>query len=153
MVKKKKLSKNVQTVIDILQDEVDGNVSSALKKVTKDYTMTWVNQAKNGKLFPTEKINTGQDINEIYAIKGRQYDIKNIAESDNLVMIELIESYPDSKTKKVYRTPLVLVLEIKGGKIRTGRHYLDPSLSHKFLTKAEVKKAYKKTSGSLLVIK
>jgi hypothetical protein len=68
-------------------------------------------------------------------------------------MVEMVESYPDPKTKKVYRTPLVIVLEMKNGKIRTGRHYLDPRLSFKYLTKRQVKKAYKNSKGSLAVIK
>ncbi|MEK7680583.1 MAG: hypothetical protein AAB348_00855 [Patescibacteria group bacterium] len=68
-------------------------------------------------------------------------------------MLELIESYPDQKTKKVYRTPLILVLEMKNGKIRTGRHYLDPKLSDKYLTEEQIEKAYKNNKGSLLIIK
>ena len=39
---KKKLSKDIKTVLDILQDEVDGDVSAALKKITKDHTTTWM---------------------------------------------------------------------------------------------------------------
>lgn len=147
------MSKNIKTVIEILQNEVDGNVAFALKKVTEDYTMTWMERTKKGDLFPTETMDTGQDIDEIYAIKGRQYDIKNIAEGDSVVMVELVESYPDPKTKKVYRTPLVLVLEMKNGKIRTGRHYMGPKLSGEFLTKAQINKVYKKSKGSMKIIK
>jgi len=151
---KKKYSKNVQTIIDVLQDEVDGDVAAALKKITKDYTMTWVGGGlKSKELFPTTGNDMKAELEEVYPIKGRQYDIKNIAEGKNLVMVELIESYPDPKTKKVYRTPLVLVLEMKSGKIRTGRHYLDPTLSRKFLTKSQVNKTYKNNTGSLMVIK
>lgn len=149
-----KFSKNIKTVLDILKGEVDGNVSAALKKMTKDYTMTWVYGAPDDKkLFPTTKKNIRRDMKEVYVIKGRQYDIRNIGEGDSVVFVELIESYPDPKTKKVYRTPLVLVLEMKAGKIRTGRHYLDPRLSHKHLTKTQVEKAYKNHKGSKLVIK
>ena len=125
-------------VIDILQDEVDGSISAALKKMSADYTMTWVDAGVDGKqLFPTTKKDIRKDMEEAYVIEGRQYDIRNIAESENVVFVELIESYPDPKTGKVYRTPLVLVLEMKNGKIRTGRHYLDPRLSGKHLTKAD----------------
>ena len=153
-MKKKKYSKNVQIIIDILQDEVDGDDAAALKKITKDYTMTWVDSGLKSKdLFPTTGNDMKAELEEVYPIKGRQYDIKNIAEGNNVVMVELIESYPDPKTKKVYRTPLVLVLEMKGGKIRTGRHYLDPTLSRKFLTKSQVNKVYKNSKGSLTVIK
>lgn len=86
-------------VLDILQDEINGDTSSALKKVTKDYTMTWVYKSKKG-LFPTEKITSGKDLEDIYVIKGRQYDIRNIAEEKNVVMVEMIESYPDPKNKE-----------------------------------------------------
>lgn len=149
-----KISKNIQTVIDILQNEVDGDVASALQKITEDYTMTWVDCGNKGKeLFPTTTNDLEAELEEVYPIKGRQYDIRNIAEGDNLIMVEMVESYPDPETKKVYRTPLVIVLEMKDGKIRTGRHYLDPRLSWKHLTKAQVEKAYKNTKGSLMVIK
>lgn len=150
----KKRSKNIQTVIDILRDEVNGDTDSALKKMSRDYTMTWVDAGIDGKqLFPTTKKDIRKDMKEAYIIKGRQYDIRNIAEGKDVVFVELIESYPSPKTKKVYRTPLVLVLEMKNEKIRTGRHYLDPRLSGKYLTKAQIEKAYKKHKGSLLVIR
>jgi len=140
-------------VLEILQNEIDGDASSALKKITKDYSMTWVYKVKKGKLFPTTGKNIKKELEDVYPIKGREYDIKNIAEDDDVIMLELVESYPDSKTKKVYRTPLVIVLELKNGKIRTGRHYLDPTISRKYLTKAQVNKAYKNSKGSLFVIK
>ncbi len=148
----KRSSKNIQTVLDILQDGVNGYAVSTLKKMTPDYTMTWVEVGKNGKDFPTTTNNLRSELKEVYQIKGREYDIRNIAEGDDVVFAELIESYPDPKTKKVYRPPLVLVLEMKNRKVRTGRHYLDPRLSRKFLTKAEVEKAYKNNRGSLMLI-
>lgn len=149
-----KFSDNIQTVLDILQDEVNGDIPSALKKMTKDYTMTWVDLGIRGtELFPTTSKNVQSDMQQAYVLRGREYDIKNIAEGDDVVFVELIESYPDPKTKKVYRTPLVLVLEMKNGKIRTGRHYLDPRISGKHLSKARLKKAYKNSKGSKLVIK
>jgi len=151
---KKKFSKNIQTVIDILQDEVNGDVKHALKKMSSDYSMTWVDDGIDGRqLFPTTSNDLRAELEEVYPIKGRQYDIRNIAESKNLVIVELIESFPDQKNGKVYRTPLVLVLEIKNGKIRTGRHYLDHRISSKHLIKNQVEKAYKNSRGSLLIIK
>jgi len=150
----KKYSKQIQTVLEILQNEIDGDVSAAMKKVTKDYTMTWVYQTPHKKeLFPSDTMHNLDSTDEIYEIKGRQYDIKNIAEGDNVVMVEMIESYPDPDTKKVYRTPLVIVLEMMRGKIRTGRHYCDPNLSYLNLKKREVDKAYKKSKGSELTLK
>lgn len=150
----KKQSKNIKTVLNILRDEVNGDIPSALKKMTNDYTMTWVDAGIEGKqLFPTTNKNIKNDMKEAYVIKERQYDIRNIAEGESVIFVELIESYPNVKTKKIYRTPLVLVLEMKNGKIRTGRHYLDPRLSSKHLSKAQIEKAYKNSKGSMLVIR
>lgn len=147
-----KFSKHVQTVLDILKNEVDGDSKAALKKMTRDYTMTWVYQSKK-QLFPSVKVTVSDELDDVYPIKGREYHIKNIAEGKNVVMIELIESYPDPETKKVYRTPLVLVLEMKGGKIRTGRHYCDPDLSYLHLKPAQAAKAYKNGGKDIVVIK
>ena len=148
------MSKNTQIVLDILQDEVNGDVVSALEKLTRDYSMTWVDAGVDGsEIFPTTSKDVKKELEEVYPIKGREYDIKNIAEGDDVVMIELVESYPNPETKEVYRTPLVLVIEMKNGKIKTGRHYLDPRLSQKRLTKNKIEQAYKNSKGSKRVIK
>ena len=55
-------------------------------------------------------------MNDIYAITGRDYNIRHITEADNVVMVELIESYPGPKDREEFRTPLVLVLEIENEK-------------------------------------
>lgn len=149
----KKYSKNIQVVIDILKNEIKGDIKSALKKMTNDYTMTWIYQGENGELFPATKNDLNAELKEVYPIRGREYDIKNIAEGDNVIMVEMIESYPDQKTKKIYRTPLVIVLEMKNGKIRTGRHYCDPKLSYLHLSKNQIKKAYKNSKGSKIILK
>lgn len=138
-----KLSKNVKIVLSVLKDEIKGDVFSALKKLDKNYSMTWVYRKKNGTLFPKTKRDIKVEMKEVYPIKGRKYDIKNIAEGNNVVMVELVESYPDPKTKKVYRTPLILVLEMKNGKIKKGRHYCDPAISYLYLSKKTVNKAFK----------
>lgn len=138
-----KLSRNVKIVLSVLKDEIKGDVFSALKKLDRNYSMTWVYRKKNGTLFPKTKRDIKAEMKEVYPIKGRKYDIKNIAEGKDVVMVELVESYPDPKTKKVYRTPLVLVLEMKNGKIKKGRHYCDPALSYLYLSKKAVDKAFK----------
>jgi ketosteroid isomerase-like protein len=139
----KKRSKNIETVLDILDAEVRGDAKRALKLLDPRYSMTWVYQAKNGMLFPKSGKNIERELAKVYPIKGRQYDIKHIAEGKNVVIVEMIESYPNPKTKKVYRTPLVIVLEMKEGKIKRGRHYCDPRLSYLFLTKKQVQKVFK----------
>lgn len=106
--------------------------------------MTWVYRApKSGILFPrTSRKNATfkETLRDIYAIKGRQYDVKNIAAGGNAVMIELVESYPVGRRR--YRTPLVLVLEFSHGKVLNGRHYCDPDLSRMKLPKRVVEQAF-----------
>lgn len=144
-------SKQIQTVLEILKNEAAGNVQSALEKMTDDYQMTWVYEGRNGDLFPHTEANIKKELDDVYHIKGREYDIRNIAENDNVVMIEVIESYPDPKTGQVYRTPQTIVLEFENGKIRTGRHYCDPRLSFKKLTKERVNDMYRDTKTKTII--
>jgi hypothetical protein len=146
-------SENIKKVIEILYDEVLGRTNEAKLKTHQDYKMTWVYSKSSGQLFPTANMKNGTEKSkEIYQIKGRVYEIMNIAESENLVMIELIESYPDPETKEVYRTPLVIVLEFEDGKIKRGRHYCDPKLSYMHLTKEQTDLAYD-SKNPIIVIK
>src|SRR3989338_4101545 len=110
------VSKNIKAVLDVLKDEVRGDWKAALKKLTPDYTMTWV-EMRGKRFFLRTKKNIKKELQDVYYIKEREYDIKNIAEGKDVVMVELVESYPDPKTKKMYRTPLVLVIEMKRGRI------------------------------------
>lgn len=143
-------SKNVQTALNILKNEVDGDVQSALEKMSDDYSMTWMYQGRE-ELFPTSSINVKSEMDEVYVIKGRKYDIRNIAESENVVMLEMIESYPDSDTGKIYKTPQVIVLEFEDGKIKTGRHYNDPQVSRLDLTDAQIDDALRGSGTQILV--
>lgn len=138
----KKLSKNIKTVLQILEDEKNGDVKSALQKMANNYLMTWVYKTKSGELFPKTKKDFQKELADVYKIRNRQYDIKNVAENDNVVMVELIESYVDPNTKEMYRTPLVLVLEMESGKIKKGRHYCDPQLSYLHLSEEQIQKIF-----------
>lgn len=144
------MTKNIETILEILKNEVDGDVNSALQKMSNNYSMTWMYKHKDI-LFPESKKDIKADLEEIYHIKGRMYEIKNIAEAENLVMVELIESYPDPETKKMYRTPLVLVLELENGKITRGRHYCDPHLSYEGLSSDVLEKAYKESPTKVVI--
>jgi ketosteroid isomerase-like protein len=141
-MKKDKISDNVKIILEILQNEIEGNVFSAMNKLAKDYSMTWMYKNKKGVLFPRTSNDVKSELKKVYLVRGRKYDIKNIAEGNKVVMIEMTESYPDPKTKKVYRTPLVIVLEMKNGKIRKGRHYCDPDISYLYLSKKQIDKAF-----------
>lgn len=135
-----------------MKDEVDGNVEAALSKITGDYSMTWVYRKNQNELFPTTTNDMETELREVYHIKNREYDIRNIAESDNLVMIEMIESYPDPDTGQMYRTPQVLVLEMENGKIKKGRHYCDPQLSYEELSKDVIETQALRGAVSKIVI-
>lgn len=142
----RKLSARVRIVLAVLNDEVKGDVKAALKRLTSDYSMTWVYMDKRKHLFP--RVGPGiqiREMREAYDMRDRHYDIKNIAEGRGVVMVELVESYVragKNKRNQVFRTPLVLVLEMKGNKIKTGRHYCDPSLSYMSLSERRVSKAF-----------
>jgi ketosteroid isomerase-like protein len=145
-------SKNVELVLQVLCDEIHGRVQEAAEKITDDYSMTWMYEKKDGSLFPTTGKDPIVELEEVYTTKGRKYEIRHIAEGDNVVILELTESYPDPETGKVYRTPEVIVLEFEDGKIRTGRHYCDPRLSYRHLSSEEIEKAFKNSAGDLLVL-
>jgi ketosteroid isomerase-like protein len=144
-------SKKVQIVLDILKNEADGNVTEALEKMTDDYSMTWMYQAKDNSLFPTTGENVKGELDDVYPIKDREYDIRNITESDSVVMIEVIESYPDPDTGQMYRTPQVIVLEFENDKIRTGRHYTDPRLSFLELKKEDINQALRDNKSKIII--
>lgn len=145
----KQKNKLIELTLSLLKDEINGDVKNALKKMHPKYSMTWVYKTTKGVLFPSVDYRTiKKEMKDAYQIAGRQYEIKNIAEGDNLVMVEMIESYPDPDTKKVYRTPLVIVLEFENSKVVTGRHYCDPMLSHVGLSAQGVSKAFKKKRKS-----
>lgn len=129
---------------------MNGDAKSALAKLAKDYSMTWVYQGRKT-LFPKTFKNIKKELSQTYHIKGRKYEIFNIAENKDAVMLELVESYPDPKNKKIYRTPLVLVLEMEKGKIKTGRHYCDPRLSFMYLNQNQIKKALKNKKPILTI--
>jgi len=134
---------NIKTALAILDDEIKGDTKSALLKMHPDYSMTWVNKTQKGTLFPKAFVRDVKDLTDVYVIKDRKYDIKNIVATGNTVMIEMIESYPDPKTKKVYKTPQVIVLEFKGGKILRGRHYNDPQISYLDIDDQTLEQIYK----------
>lgn len=143
-----KQTRKINTVLSILKDEIRGDVASALKKLSKDYTMTWMYKGRK-QLFPSTKPNFKAELNTAYRIKGRTYEIKNIAEGKDVVMVELVESYPDAKITEMYRTPLVIVIEMKRGRIVRGRHYCDPAISRLFLSRKAIEKEFRGTTTKL----
>lgn len=148
-----KYSKNVQLVLEILKDEVLGDVKGALEKMHPEYKVMWI--YKRGEdIFPSETVTQTDELEDAYEMINREYDIRHITEGPGVVMLELIESYTDPVSQKTYVTPLVLVVEIVGGKIKSSKHYCDPKLSYEDLKKEEViQKIYKDRETSVIINK
>jgi hypothetical protein len=123
-------SPHIQTVLTILQDEIDGNVAAAISKMASSYTQTWMYEGKGGILFPSVQKPTEAQMAEVYKTEGREYHIYNITESADTVIIECVEQYPNPQTSFLHRTPLVLLVQFENDVIVRGRHYCDPRLSH-----------------------
>jgi ketosteroid isomerase-like protein len=134
-----KAGKNISTALHILEDEIRGDVAAALAKMSPTYSMTWVYVSpQSGELFPRTTPDFKSEMEEVYRIEGRRYDIKRVLGDEASVMIEMVESYP-APGGGVYRTPLVLVLEFDAdGKIARGRHYCDPHVSHLKLSEEQI---------------
>ena len=151
------LTPNIKLVLDILQDEVDGDIHAARNKMHEGYSMTYMYKNHRGQLFPSFVKPTARTMKDIYEMKDRKYQIYNIAESNGnnnkaTVFVEMVESYTDSESKKQYRTPIALVLEIKDQKIYTGRHYCDNDISYEFLNSEKMSEAYKGDTQVLYTI-
>lgn len=121
---RKNEKKNIETIIELLQCEMEGDVFGALAKMDYDYTMTWMYGD-----FRTVSIKDKKTIalmEKAYAIKGRHYEIHNMIAKDDLVFAEITESYPiKPKSKKRYSTRICFVWEFRQGKVWKGRHYCD----------------------------
>jgi len=63
-------SDNIKLILEMLKNEVDGDVSSALQKMLLDYTMTWMYQ-KGNELFPSNSVQLETELDEVYVIKNR----------------------------------------------------------------------------------
>lgn len=138
-----KEEKNIKVALKLLDDERLGRVAEALEKLHDQYSMTWVYQSNSGEFFPRHDGKQKDDFDEIYEIQDRQYDIKNVSATGDVVFLELVESYPEAgETGRRYNTPEVIVLEFKDGKVRKGRHYCDPKVSYACLSNEQVSQIF-----------
>ncbi|MCI0619566.1 nuclear transport factor 2 family protein [Candidatus Wolfebacteria bacterium] len=142
--------KNITIVLEILKDQAEGNVENALQKMTPDYLMTWV-EKRGEELFPHTGTDFADEMRKLYRTYDYRFDVKNITGADDAVMVELIETVADKKTGKTWCTPLVLVFEMEDGRVKTGRHYLDPTLSRQELLLEEIEKAFPRTSTKMII--
>ncbi len=136
-------TKYIDTVIKILQAEVDGDFKCAMGMMSESYTQTWMYETEKGALFPSVVKPKESEMKDVYEISGRSYTIYDIAENNNTVYVECIESYPKQNSDGYHKTPLILVVKFNSeDKIEAGRHYCDPKLSYKTLSEEEISKAY-----------
>lgn len=147
---------NIEIALEVLKDEVSGNVKSALEKTDEDFSVTYMYKNRKGKIFPSEKISdTDFDIEDVYSIADRSYEVKNYAENNmgeyDVVFVEFIERYTDPETKQYHQTPITIVLQMKDGKIVTNRHYCDNDISFENLTKDQIEEAYKGAQKSIII--
>ena len=107
----------------------------AVTEITEDYDGTAFRRLEGPKLM--------EYMDMAFETTGREYEFKHVIadEESQTVMVEFVESYPDEKTGKVFRTPQISVCEIKDGKLFRTRHYMDPRLSYKYLDKSDIDKA------------
>ena len=135
----------VKLVLTSFELERNGDVEKAKSLLHQDFKVTEMSEWYDGTIF---KSLTGREVKELmkkaFAFKGREFDFKNVVsnEKDQTVLVEFVESYPDPKSGKVYRTPQVAVCEVKDGKIFRTRHYNDPRLSYKYLSEEDVNIAF-----------
>ena len=135
---------HTQTIINLLQYEVDGDVKSATSLLSDKYIMTWMYK-KEDKIFPQVKIdkNFNNEMEQAYSFGKREYKIYNILEKDNVVMAEIVESYFDHKDNKTYTTPISFVWTFDDqGKVLTGKHYCDPALSYVDISDEDMGRVY-----------
>lgn len=149
------ISPNIRLVLDILRDEVEGNVANARAKMSDNFSVTYMYKDKDGNLFPSINKPSALKIADVYKIKNRSYEIYNYAENHfddhDVVFIEMIERYTDPNNGQHYQTPIVVVLELEGEKIKTNRHYCDNDISYADISSSELNRAYQGKHGRLVI--
>lgn len=133
-------------VTESFEAEKDNNIEKNQTLLHAEFKMIDMVISEKSQLFPSlQGADLQKQIEVAFPIEGRKFIFKSILadEAEQKVIVEFIESYPDPKTKKIYRTPQIAVCEIKDGLIYRTRHYMDPRLSHKNLSSEDIKKCFK----------
>lgn len=136
----------IDLVLASFQAEREHKIAKNHTYLHDEFTVTDMVISGSGKIFPRlEGYALEKVINEAFVIKGREFIFPTIVadEETQTVIVEFIESYPDPKTKKIYRTPQVAICKIKDGKIYRTRHYMDPRLSYEYLDQSVIDDALK----------
>lgn len=134
----------INLVLESFAAEKEGDSRKGLSLIDDDFKVTEMFLIKDKPFISISGEEIRESIKNVYKIEGREYVFKNVVadEEKEIVFVEFVESYPDSETGEVYRTPQVAVIEVKNGKLHRTRHYTDPHLSSKYLSEEEVDKAF-----------
>lgn len=133
-----------ELVLKSFEKEKNKNAKANQELLHPDFAVTEITQDYDGTVFRRlEGPRLLEYMNAAFETTGREYEFKNVIadEESQTVVVEFIESYPDEKTGKIFRTPQIAVCEIKDDKLFRTRHYMDPRLSYKYLDKSDIDKA------------
>ena len=133
----------IKITLATFEGERNHSVTDNLKVMDEEFAVTDMIMTTKGN-FPRlsgEKLRSY--MKEAFKINGRHFIFQTVL-ADTItqtVIVEFIESYPDSKTKKIFRTPQVAICQFKNGRLYRTRHYMDPRLSFEYLEMLEIKNA------------
>lgn len=133
-----------ELVLKSFEYEKNRDAENNKKLLHSEFVVTEMAMDNDGTVFRRlqgEKLLEYMDM--AFETKGREYEFVSVVANfdTQTVVVEFVESYPDTETGKVYRTPQVAVCVVKDGKIYRTRHYMDPRLSYECLDKSDIDKA------------
>lgn len=134
----------IDLVLKSFEAERLGNIAENSQILHQDFKMTDMVIGKDKKYFPSLSGDKLHDaIKLAFTIKGRKFKFSTVIadEATQTVIVEFIESYPDTETGKEYRTPQVAICQIRDGKLYRTRHYMDPRLSYEHLSESVIEEA------------
>lgn len=141
MLSKKQL---IDLTIASFNAERLNDVASNLKIIDKNFKVVDMVMTPSGCLPSISGDELKKYMKIAFQVKGREFIFKTVIadEESQTVVVEFVESYPDQKTQKTFRTPQVAICKFKGGKLYRTRHYMDPRLSYEYLTLEEIETAF-----------
>jgi ketosteroid isomerase-like protein len=141
MLSKKQL---IALVLSSFEAEKANDIKKNSSLLHRNFRMTDMVYVAKDEYFPRlEGESLEKTINSAFLIKNREFKFKSVVadKKTQTVIVEFIESYPDTSTGRTYRTPQIAVCEIKDGTIYRTRHYMDPRLSFEYLSPESIDKA------------
>lgn len=133
----------IKITLATFEAECNHKVTDNLKVMDKEFAVTDMIMTAKGN-FPRLKGKKLRNcMQEAFKIKARHFVFHTVLAdtTTQTVIVEFTESYPDPKTKKIFRTPQVAICQFKNGKLYRTRHYMDPRLSFEYLEMFEIEDA------------